>query len=83
MKYLFLETVFDSPHLETSAELALSYKKKGNDVFFSWIGGELPWADWQLSLIKKIFGSSINKKVFLIEKILEEKKINITKYSKL
>ena len=34
MKYLFLETVFDSPHLETSAEIALNIKSKKNDVFF-------------------------------------------------
>ena len=80
MKYLFLETVFDSPHLETSAEIALNIDKK-NDVFFSWIGDDLPWSDWYLSKTKRFFGASIKKKVFLIEEILKKKSIKIIKPS--
>ena len=34
MKYLLVETIFNSPHLETSAEIAIDLKKKNNKVFF-------------------------------------------------
>ena len=83
MKYLFLETVFDSPHLETSAEIALNLKLKKNDVFFSWLGDNLPWSDWHLSRTKRVFGASIQKKVNLIQKILEENNINLIKPNKI
>jgi hypothetical protein len=82
MKYLFLETIFNSPHLETSAEIALNFKSKGNKIFFSWIGYDLPWSDWQISYTKKILGASIKKKVYLIEKILKENKIHLVELKK-
>ena len=83
MKYLFIETIFNTPHLETSAEIALDKNKKRNNVFFSWIGGDLPWSDWTISKSKKILGASITKKVSLVEKILLDKKINLIKINKL
>ena len=79
MKYLFIETIFNSPHLETSAEIALDLKDKKKKVYFSWIGDELPWSDWILSKNKKILGASIEKKINLIENILIEKKIVLLK----
>ena len=60
MKYL-LETVFDSPHLETSAEIALSIKSKKNDVF-SWLGDNLPWSD-SICLELKDFWEHLYKKL--------------------
>ena len=54
MKYLFIETIFNSPHLETSAEIALDLKLKKKKVYFSWIGDDLPWSDWILSKNSKI-----------------------------
>lgn len=83
MRYLCLETVFDSPHLETSAEIALDKNKKKNNIFFSWIGNDLPWSDWYLSKTKKVLGASIEKKVRLIEGILKEKNINIVETNKI
>ena len=83
MKYLFLETVFDSPHLETSAEIALNIKSKKNDVFFSWLGDNLPWSEWHLSRTKRFLWASIQKKVNLIQKILEEKNINLINPNKI
>ncbi len=77
MKYLFLETIFDSPHLETSAEVALNINLNKDKVFFSWLGDKLPWSDWHLSKTKQIFGASVKRKVTLIEKILTEKNINL------
>ena len=73
MKYLFLETVFNSPHLETSAEIALTLNNNKNKIFFSWLGNDLPWSDWHLSKTKKFLGASIEKKINLIEKILRKK----------
>ena len=77
MKYLLIETIFNSPHLETSAEIAIDLKKKKNKVLFSWIGNDLPWSDWQLSMLKKSLGSSIEKKVNLIEEILRKNQIDV------
>lgn len=77
MKYLFLETIYNSPHIETSAEIALDLNKKKNDIFFSWIGNNLSWSDWTLSIGKKILGASIEKKISLIEGILIRNKINL------
>ncbi len=79
MKYLFIETIFNSPHLETSAEIALDLKDKKKKVYFSWIGYDLPWSDWILSKNKRIFGASIKKKINLIENILTYKKIVLLK----
>ena len=75
MKYLFIETVFDSPHLETSAEIALDLKNQRKSVNFSWIGYNLPWSDWSISKNKIILGASQLKKVNLIETILKKNNI--------
>ena len=37
----------------------------------------MPWSDWQLSTLKKSFGSSIKKKVNLIEEILNKNQIDV------
>ena len=77
MKYLFIETVFDTPHLETSAEIALDLKSKNKNVNFCWIGNDLPWSDWDISKNKILLGASPLKKVKLIEKILNSNDINV------
>ena len=48
-----------------------------------WIGNDLPWSDWSLSISKKILGASIKKKISLIEEILREKNINIVETNKI
>ena len=69
--------------METSAEIALNIKLKKNDVFFSWLGDNLPWSEWHLSRTKRFLGASIQKKVNLIQKILEENNINLINPNKI
>lgn len=83
MKFLLIETVFNTPHLETSAEIALDLKSKKNNVNFSWIGNDLPWSDWNLSKKKQFLGASPLKKVRLIEKILKFNYINLSQPTQL
>jgi hypothetical protein len=62
-KYLIVETFPNSPHLETSVEIALKLKKN-NKVFFFWCGYDLEWKDWELPLLKKILFCSFDRKVY-------------------
>lgn len=63
MKYLILESIALKPHLETSGEIALELKSKGHDVFYSWVGDNLPWSDWNLPYYFKLFLCSLNNRV--------------------
>ena len=76
-KTLILETYPFQPHLEIAGEIALTEKKKyKNDVYFSWLGENLNWAEWHLPIYKKIFYSYDHRiKKFL--SILEQNNINI------
>lgn len=74
-KVLHIETFPDSPLIETSCEIALNLKKK-NQVFFFWSGYDLPWADWNLRLYKKILGFNYDYKINIIKKILTNNNIN-------
>ena len=75
-KILLIETFPDTPHLDTSCELALSLKKN-NDVSFFWCGYNLPWKDWDLSLFKKILGFNFNVKIKTLTNLLENKGVTI------
>ena len=79
MKILIIESIAATPHLETAGEIALNLNKKNHDVTFAWIGHELPWNDWQLGIIAKIFGGSYEKKVKKFKKIISRKGIKIEK----
>ena len=46
IRYLIIETCPCSPHIETSIEIALNLKKKGNKVFFFWCGFDLLFSEW-------------------------------------
>ena len=37
-KYLIIETFPNTPHIETSVEIALRLKKENHKVFFFWCG---------------------------------------------
>ena len=63
MKILIIESIAATPHLETSGEIAIREKKKGNDVIFSWVGNNLPWNDWQLNWVYRFVGGSYEKKL--------------------
>tara|TARA_Y100000816_G_C26101148_1_gene583616 strand:- start:1049 stop:2479 length:1431 start_codon:yes stop_codon:yes gene_type:complete len=75
-KILILETYPFSPHLETSGEIALTFKEKYKyEVYFGWLGQNLEWAEWHLSKIKNFF-YSYERRIRNFTKILEKKKIN-------
>ena len=76
-KYLIIETFPNTPHIETSIEVALRLNKKGNQVFFFWSGYELPWKDWELPWYKKILLFSFENKIKNIKRVLKKKNINI------
>ena len=61
MKYLFLETIFNSPHLETSAEIALDFKSKNKKFIFPGLvmtcHGQIGYCQKK----KKFLGASIKK----------------------
>ena len=76
-KYLIIETFPNTPHIETSIEVALRLNKKGNQVFFFWSGYELPWKDWELPWYKKILLFSFENKIKNIKEFLKKKNINI------
>ena len=60
MKYLFIETIFNTPHLETSAEIAIDLKRQKKTVNFAWIVSDLPWSDWKISKNKILMLSLIH-----------------------
>ena len=74
-KYLIIETFPFTPHIETSAEIALELKKK-NEVYFFWCGYDLPWKDWELPWYKKFF-LSYEKKILNLITFLKKKNVNI------
>ena len=82
MKVLCCETIPANPHVETSAEIALTYKKKNFDVLFAYLGSDLPWTDWDLKLIYRVFGASYEKKIDKLIEILEKKNIESFKFVK-
>ena len=53
-KILIIETFPNTPHIETSIEIALRLKKDHNQVFFFWCGYDLLWKDWELPWYKKL-----------------------------
>jgi len=75
MTITIIESVPAAPHLETAGEIALKYKAKKKNVNFCWIGSNLPWNDWELKKVQKLFGGSYQRKLNNFFKILEEKKI--------
>ncbi|PIP92414.1 MAG: hypothetical protein COW00_00805 [Bdellovibrio sp. CG12_big_fil_rev_8_21_14_0_65_39_13] len=77
MKILILETVALKPHLETSGEIAISYSENGHDVTWSWLGYQLPWTDWDIPLITKLFGSKLKKRIINFQLLLKTKNISI------
>lgn len=77
-KILHIETFPFSPHLETSAEIAITNSKK-NKNYFCWCGYDLPWVDWKLPIIKKVIGMNYDSKIKKIEKILKKSNIEIIK----
>ncbi|WP_440679467.1 hypothetical protein [Candidatus Pelagibacter sp. HIMB1517] len=76
MKILVIESVFNQPHLETSGEIGLSLLKK-NKVYFSWLGENLPWSEWDLSLLSKVTLSSKKNRLKKFCNIIEQKGIQI------
>ena len=75
-KILILETYPFSPHLETSGEIAITFKEKYKcEVYFGWLGQNLEWAEWHLSKIKFFF-YSYERRIKVFTEILEKKKIN-------
>ena len=80
MTFLILESISNKPHLETSAEIALTLTRKKEKVSFSWLGDDLPWNEWKLSLLAKILGCSEKKKLQKFLNILQTNKINIVKH---
>ena len=77
-KILHIETFLFSPHLETSAEIAITNSKKHKN-YFCWCGYDLPWVDWKLPILKKIIGMNYDSKIKKIEKILKKSNIEIIK----
>lgn len=77
MKVLIIESIANKPHLETSGEIALNYKKKNYDVSFAWVGSELLWNDWENPRILKLFNIKIENRVNLFKQILKKNGINI------
>jgi len=69
-RYLIIETFPNTPHIETSVEIAINLKNRDNEVFFFWCGYDLPWTDWQLPLYKKMFSFSFENKIKKIENYL-------------
>ena len=80
MKILIIESIGATPHLETSGEIALREKKKGNEVIFSWIGNNLPWNDWQLNWAYRFIGGSYEKKLNDFCNILKKNKIDVENF---
>ena len=74
-KFLLIETFPETPHIETSVEIALNLKKSGNEVFFYWCGYDLPWVDWELPLYKKLLLFSYKKKISRIENYLGKRDV--------
>lgn len=78
-KIAIIESVALEPHLETSGEIAIDFKKKNHEVVFFWAGYDLSWHDWDIDFISKILGGSINKKVVNFENILSSRGIKVRK----
>jgi hypothetical protein len=76
-KFLLIETFPETPHIETSVEIALNLKKSGNEVFFYWCGYDLPWTDWELPLYKKLLFFSYKRKIYRIINYLKKKDVSI------
>lgn len=72
-KYLIIETFPNTPHIETSVEIALRLKKENHKVFFFWCGYNLPWKDWELVWYKKLLLFSFEKKIKQINNFLAKK----------
>ena len=76
-RYLIIETFPNTPHIETSVEIAINLKNRNNKVFFFWCGYDLPWTEWQLPLYKKMFSFSFENKIKKIENYLISKGIEV------
>ena len=81
MKILVIETIAATPHLETAGEIALRLKQKKHNVSFAWVGFNLPWNDWELSLKAKALGGSFENKVHEFSKIIAKKDIKVERVS--
>ena len=79
-KILFIEIYPFKPHLETSCEIALAEKKRGNEVAFLWLGSLLKWSEIELSLFQRILFCSYEKKTKNLLSLLKKKKIEILKF---
>jgi len=79
-KVLHIETFPFSPHLETSAEIAIR-QSKTNKVYFFWAGYDLPWTDWKLPFFKTLLGMNYEKKIEYLNTVIE--KFNIKKIDKI
>lgn len=78
-KILIIEAIPHTPHLETAAEISILEKRRGHEVYFLWLGDNLPWHDWKIPFYKDNFGYTINKKISFIKEILSKEKIDIIK----
>ncbi len=76
MHYLFVESIAVTPHLETSAEIALTLKSQGHDVSFAWVGEDLPWSDFNLPFYYKFFGLSLSFRLTWLKKIFKKNNID-------
>ena len=83
MKILVIETIAATPHLETAGEIALRLKAKKHDVSFAWVGFDLPWNDWDLSIMAKTLGGSFENKVHKFSKKIKKKGIKVKKIKSL
>lgn len=78
-KILFLEAIAHTPHLETSAEIAIEKAKINSEVFFSWIGYDLPWHDWKIPIYNNILNLNLLNKIKVLEKILSDNNVRLGK----
>ena len=53
-KILLIELYPFKPHLETSCEIALNEKEKGNEVYFLWLGDLLKWYEVRLNVFQRL-----------------------------
>lgn len=74
-KILLIELYPFKPHLETSCEIALNEKEKGNEVYFLWLGDLLKWSEVRLNVFQRLLLCSYEKKIKNLQNLLIENDI--------